>query len=295
MGTAVILPDFVLSSRVNQCWKYAGLDSLEQCVNKQHFKQYPHHVNYQYNSRGFRDAEWPNSMEELQQAVWCVGDSFTVGLGSPINHTWPWLLQKESGLRTINISLDGASNNWIARKVIDILQIVQPKCIIIHWSYFNRRELSDTSLIDEDRRLQYLIDELELEHSLNNFQSCVDQISRYNNHSKIMHSIIPKGHLVAGNKEVQQVWTTWAGVDWPQQVPECLEDIPNFIIEEIKTLHGNWNLIADYFYVNNRLKNIMHNATYLGCIEQLDFARDGHHYDLLTAESFVRNIIQHWG
>ena len=287
----MILPDFVLPSRVNQCWQYSGLDSPEECRDKKWFKQYPYHVEYQYNSRGFRDQEWPDSVEQLKNSIWCIGDSFTVGMGSPLTHTWHWLLQQQTGRRVINISMNGASNNWIARKTVDILQIVQPKCIIIHWSYFNRRELSDTTLTDEDRRLPYLIDELELEHSLNNFQSCVDQVSRYKNHSKIIHSIIPKGNLVAHDKEVQQIWTSWAGVDWPQQVSECLEDIPDFIVKEIKTLHSNWNLIADYFYVNNRLKNIMHNATYLGCIEQLDFARDGHHYDILTSQMFIDQII----
>jgi hypothetical protein len=136
----MILPDFVLPSRVNQCWKYNGIDSLESCLDKKHFESYPYDITYRYNSRGFRDTEWPDSIKELQSAIWCVGDSFTVGIGSPLEHTWPWILQKATQRRTINVSMDGASNMWIARKSLDIVNKIKPAHLIIQWSYISRRE-----------------------------------------------------------------------------------------------------------------------------------------------------------
>lgn len=136
----MILPDFILPSRVNQHWQYLGIDSIEECLDKKWFKKYPYNVEYHYNSRGFRDSKWPESIEELKQAIWCIGDSFTVGLGAPVEHTWPCLLQQHTGMRTINLSMDGASNNWISRKTIGILKEISPKNIIIHWSYISRRE-----------------------------------------------------------------------------------------------------------------------------------------------------------
>jgi hypothetical protein len=290
----MILPDFVLHSRVNQCWEYTGMDSPDHCLDKTHFKQYPHIVNYQYNSRGFRDQDWPESIEELKNAIWCVGDSFTVGLGSPQEHTWPWILQKQTGLRTINVSIDGASNNWIARKVTAILQQIQPQHIVIHWSYFNRREHSDTTLNDEDRRVQYLLTELELADSLNNFQICIEQVQHHKNQCQILHSLIPGSYPSSGTDELQQVWSTLAGSSWPQKAPVCIDDIPTFVVEEIKTLHQKWSFISDHYYAKSRLNDIMHNTDNLGWIEQLDFARDGHHYDLLTAKSLVRSIVQRW-
>jgi hypothetical protein len=57
MGATLILPDFILPSRVNQHWQYTGLDSEDQCLNPKHFKSYPHPVTYQYNSRGCRDLD----------------------------------------------------------------------------------------------------------------------------------------------------------------------------------------------------------------------------------------------
>ena len=57
----MILPDFILPSRQNQVWDESGLDSYAACLDKKHFKSYPHKVEYRYNSRGFRDTEWPET------------------------------------------------------------------------------------------------------------------------------------------------------------------------------------------------------------------------------------------
>jgi hypothetical protein len=104
-------------------WSESGMDSKEGCRNKQHFDSYPYAVEYRYNSRGYRDSEWPPTIEELKQCIWCVGDSFTVGLGSPLAHTWVNILQQRTGIRCINVSMDGASNEWMIRKINRILQI----------------------------------------------------------------------------------------------------------------------------------------------------------------------------
>lgn len=136
----MILKDLIIRSRQNQCWNESGIDSLTHCFDPDHFQNYPHTVQYQYNSRGFRDSEWPS---DLKSAVWCLGDSFTVGLGAPIQHTWPSVLSQQAGVRTVNVSLDGASNQWIARRAQDIISAVCPANMVIMWSYLHRRELQD--------------------------------------------------------------------------------------------------------------------------------------------------------
>lgn len=188
----MILPDFILPSRVNQHWQYSGLDSINGCLDKAWFKQYPHTVEYYYNSRGFRDTEWPDSVNELKNSIWCVGDSFTVGLGSPIEHTWPYLLNKKLKKQTINISMDGASNDWISRKVVRILKEIQPKNMVIHWSYIERRESDNCLLNDEDRRLPYLVKDLD--NGFDNLQLCVKSVEQHSGACQIVHSFIPKSY-----------------------------------------------------------------------------------------------------
>ena len=68
----MILPNFILHSRVNLQQDYSGIDRIDKCLDKKHFKNYPHTIKYVYNSRGFRDTEWPDSIKELQNAIWCV-------------------------------------------------------------------------------------------------------------------------------------------------------------------------------------------------------------------------------
>lgn len=136
----MILPNLALPSKSYEKLDFSGIDSFYHCQDKEHFVNYPYRVSYKNNSRGFRDKDWPLSLEDLQQAIWCLGDSFTVGIGVPYEHTWPQVLEKRSGLRTINISMDGASNAWISRRAIEIAQTIKPKNMVIMWSFIHRRE-----------------------------------------------------------------------------------------------------------------------------------------------------------
>jgi hypothetical protein len=286
----MILPDFVLHSRINQSWKYSGIDSFEDCLDQKHFNQYPYSITYNYNSRGFRDQEWPESLEELKSAIWCVGDSFTVGLGSPIEHTWPWLLQQQSGLRTVNVSMDGASNNWIARKTLDILQQINPQHIVLHWSYFDRRENPDSTLSDEQRRQHCNKDELEINDSLTNFYYCIDQVEKNKGSCTLLHSMIPGSYPGILDNDVQEHWRNVGEPSWPP-LPDYIENIPEFIKDELKTLHQCWDYYEKYYYVKGFFKKTLSDINNIGWLDTLDLARDGHHYDILTSQIFVNQII----
>jgi hypothetical protein len=94
----------------------------------------PNTSNYNYNSRGFRDQEWPT---DLTSALWCVGGKFTAGIGIDEQDTWTTLLGQCLGRRIINVSSEHADNNWIEDCTCNILKEVKPAHIIVQWSYFN--------------------------------------------------------------------------------------------------------------------------------------------------------------
>lgn len=148
----MILIDLALPERAGETSKTSGMDAAEWCRDRAWFASYPDTVDYCYNSRGFRDPEWPEP-ELLHRAVWCIGDSFTLGLGVPVDRTWPRLLEAATGRRCINISMDGASNAWISRRAQQIIEQIQPSHMCIQWSFVNRRESPDTQLSDLDRRI----------------------------------------------------------------------------------------------------------------------------------------------
>ncbi len=161
----------------NQSFSYSGLDSPETCVNKKHFLDYKKNVDYKFNSWGCRDNEPPTN---LQQLIWCVGDSFTVGLGQPFEEIWPQLLEKEIKIRCMNISQDGCPNDVIATRAIEILQNHNPKKIIILWSFFHRRFI--------DGNFLHFHTKSNAENDLKNFLSNFNKVNQYKN---VLNYVIP--------------------------------------------------------------------------------------------------------
>jgi hypothetical protein len=284
----MILSDYILPSRQNQIWNESGIDSKESCLDRTHFSAYPYAVKYRYNSRGFRDAEWPETIEELKKCIWCFGDSFTVGLGSPIDHTWVNILQNKLGVRCINVSMDGASNDWIARKAVQVIETIQPTNIVIHWSYLSRGELTDIRLSDEQRRLEnpnvFLTDQFD------NFKKNITLVEQYNNLSEIIYSFVPGASEIL---EIEDKWNQLKGADWPEFPKTLIElnQIDKRVEEELLLFVENstYNAIK-YAIVINKLLNSL-NDRYIPYFDKLDLARDGHHYDWLTASKFVDSII----
>jgi hypothetical protein len=250
----MILPDFILLSRSNKFCQFTGIDSYEHCLNKKIFLNYSGTVNYQFNSRGFRDNEWPCTLEDLKKRIWCVGDSFTVGVGSSIDRTWPSVLAKNINRQTINVSMDGASNNWIFRKTLKILQEISPDMIVIHWSYVHRSESDDQSQVDENRRLHLNLVNLEdMNNPIPDIQrlyNYVSELEKVKKQTVIVHSVIP-----------------------------------NFIIESSQSKNINGHKVTAL------VNNLYRLGNWVKEFPTLDWARDGHHYDIKTAEKFVQEII----
>lgn len=282
MGTTVICPDLLLSSRANQCWEYSGLDSIEECQDKDHFNQYPYSITYNYNSRGFRDQEWPESIDDLKNSIWCIGDSFTVGLGSPLEHTWPWLLQKQTKRRVINISMDGASNNWISRRTACIQKEINPVNIVVMWSYLHRRESNNQSASDEERRL-FSINSTDNDDAVN-FVDCIEQIKNKN----VIQLAIPEYSLLFS---VRDYWENIRGTDWPITAPDTINELlalPSFIRDELKDHFKSWDKLHESLSRSSRLHIL---ESEIIKVKRLDLARDGLHFDIITAQWVVSQII----
>ena len=280
----MILPDFILPTRQNQIWTESGMDSLNDCLDKKHFKSYPYPIEYRYNSRGYRDAEWPEDVSELENAIWCFGDSFTVGIGSPVEHTWAHLLQQHTNRRVINISMDGASNNWISRKAVEVLQLIKPKIIILHWSFTHRREYTVQEIVNA--RWQNYYNDIR-DTTWPNGPPSPDQID-----------LLPKF--------IQVEMSELHGHKWDRPISDedrklyernttIDEDIANFYqcIQAVdsavttKIIHSN---IPKFHPTLLDTKQLSINSV-IPEFKIIDLARDHVHYDVKTATAFVNNII----
>jgi len=214
---------------INFQGKTIGMDCPAECQNIEHYNNYKKEISYQYNSRGFRDTEWP---KDLTNVIWCLGDSFTVGIGQPIEETWPKLLESKLKKRCINLGSDGCSNDTIALRAQEICKLYQPKYIIIMWSYFHRRKKNEDIHFDK----------------------------KDFGHDKDLVNFLKNFNIVK---------------NLPTQVINCL--IPNAFIDNKKHM--------DYFFSKNNIENIL-------LFDQLDYARDYHHFDIKTSECISNLIVE---
>ena len=283
----MILPDFVLPSRVNRTWSYSGMDSFESCLDKKHFKSYPHDITYSYNSRGFRDSEWPDNITELKNAIWCVGDSFTVGLGSPLEHTWVYQVSKQFNHRTINVSMAGASNMWIARKSLDIVNKIKPAHLIIQWSYISRRERTKEDALEKYWPVFYkdVAD-----------PSWPPACSIYNI-NQLPRKILQEIYLTHGwqdiydhSDEQRRLQTINCTVeDDIRNTLDCIESLGQ--VKSTQIVHSfipNFVPPTHQGVVESQLNGLV-----IPEIRRLDLARDGHHYDIATSREFVQQVTQY--
>jgi hypothetical protein len=175
-----------------------------------------------------------------------VGDSFTSGIGSPYQHMWTQVLQSRINRRTINISMDGASNEWIARRAVDIMRQVRPRNLVIMWSYLHRRESTDESLDDLGRRQHHIASSYE--EDVDNFFACVDRAVRpYAD--KVIHGLIPRA-------------TSSAHTGFPLSTG-----------------------------TDPRYNQLFQDTKFVGQLTQQDRARDGHHFDIVTASQWVDGVV----
>lgn len=125
-----------------------GLDSIEHCLDRDHFKTWPSTVSYKFNEIGFRTK---SIARFTGKEILAIGDSFTLGLGCDYSQCWPHRLENLLQYPVLNFSLNGASNDWIARKTQQLLQFFNPRAIVIHHTFSHRRERLRTDWHDDER------------------------------------------------------------------------------------------------------------------------------------------------
>jgi len=289
---------FKLKNNINLQLSSHGIDTYAECRDKKHFSSFPYKVDYTYNSLGYRDEELPTKLNDLKNAIWCIGDSFTVGLGSPLEHTWYKVLQKETKIRCINISMDGASNEWISMLAVYIIKNFNPINIVCCWSYPERR-------IDNIQKRQ---NEL-IANAYTNIKDFMwpncKSISDFNKlpiniRKEVLSYDLELNMEVNENLEIDKINITYDALRVYVTKDTHIKDLDNMIgciteTEKHKTntlIHSFIPKFCNCLYkqdYKNKIEKIVKKPIY---IKYLDYARDGHHFDILTSKELVKNIIK---
>lgn len=279
------MKNIVVGYKIDLSEKFSGMDHPEQCVDKDHFQNYPWQIEYFYNRFGMRDHAWPEQLDDLTRAVWCIGDSFTVGIGQPFEHIWPQVLSQHIGLRTINVSKDGASNGWISQAAVEIINEYQPRNIVIMWSYLHRRPHDPNTPPDPKHILiqpmwKQWYDRKKLPdwpecHSLADFralpQETRDIVIRFIGEDAYRRDLTKTQHFVRSTNEDDIDYFT---------------DCVSLVEKQRADTHVVHAVIPDFApkdWIDSAMK-VLKPFCHIPYTEQLDTARDGHHFDRVTAE-----------
>ena len=117
-------------------------DMPERCLfGHDYWHQYPvKDYRYTYNSWGFRGPDYEQYLGQRINA--CIGDSATLNLGGPIEHSWPSQLAKYFDIPTLNFGIDGLSYYemlGIAQKIHSLFDV--DKVFVLYNIYDGNQEL----------------------------------------------------------------------------------------------------------------------------------------------------------
>jgi hypothetical protein len=171
-----------------------GLDSDQYCFDAAHFKNWPTEINYCFNEIGFRTK---SITKFTGKEILVIGDSFSLGLGCNQLQCWPDILENILQYPVLNFSLNGASNDWMARKIQQLLEFFTPRAVLFHHTFSHRRERDQPDWKDDERTecdAYYTSEE-----NFKNFSNNLKTIQQSCQTIPTLHGFVPRWHDLAVN------------------------------------------------------------------------------------------------
>ena len=237
--------------------------------------------NYQFNSWGFRGPEYTQYIGNPVNI--CLGDSFTVNVGGPIEHSWCSQLALHFDIPTLNLGMDGAGNDAIRLVYNRACEIFDVQNTFVMYSFLHRR-LVDNRFIqqvhNDSENFKYF-----LEHRIPNIFECALPSCNWSNEEKqflsnlkIYFFDIPYVLYFFDNQEMdrklidKESYNAFKGSEWPtlEQFVQGAEPHPEMLTEKFGKFtsgliyrnrdghHMNQEankIYADYFYNQWKQRN----------------------------------------
>lgn len=285
-----MLKNFIVHSKQNYRSNWLSPD-----LEKNSRKNYPWTITYEFNSRGYRDREWPAS---LKDPVWCIGDSATMGIGAPAEHAWPFVLEKLINKPTINVSILAGSNDFVYRKAMELLTEIQPETIVCNWTFLTRRDL-------ENHQIQQFI-QSEKSRLWIEFYNNVKDVSWPACDTQENMSLLPENiqqellnlyqvpDIVLTDEMLQQDFG-------PHAILLSSEVLVEYFINLVLEIEHNKkntkviHMLLPKFGTAEEIR-MVYNQFQLAKIDYvqqqtLDIARDGRHWDILTSKDISNKLL----
>ena len=234
--------------------------------------------NYQFNSWGFRGPEYTQYIGKPVNI--CLGDSFTVNLGGPIEHSWCSQLALHFDVTTLNLGMDGAGNDAIRLVYNRACEIFDVQNTFVMYSHLHRRLVDnkfEQEVLDDIENFNYF-----LEHRiLNVFEcalpswNCTDEEQKFLSKLEIYFFDMP--FYFFDNQEIdrklidKESYNNLRGNNWPtlEQFAQGAEPHPDMLTKEFG------QFISSLMY--KKYKN-----------------RDGHHMNQETNKIYADYFYNEW-
>jgi hypothetical protein len=104
-------------------------------------------ISYKFNNQGFRTYALDIINDNKINVA--LGCSQTMGIGLPVEMTWPFQIEKLTGIKTVNLGLGGASADTVARLLTNVSGLFDIHSVYILWPSYNRFEEYDNNNVHE--------------------------------------------------------------------------------------------------------------------------------------------------
>jgi hypothetical protein len=256
--------------------KYSGIDTPG--FSSPDFNEYPiQDFDYQFNSWGFRGPEYDQYVGKAVNI--CLGDSFTVNVGGPVEHSWCSELAKHFDIPTLNLGMDGAGNDAIKLVYTRACKLFDVQDTFVMYSFLHRRLINGEFSQDvnkDNKNFEYF-----LKQRISNVIECALPLwcwsaeeKQFLSESGIYFLDIPVVLNFSDNQSIdrrfiiKESYNNLRGPDWPslKEFVNGADPHPDMFTKQFG------NFLSNHLYTN----------------------RDGHHMNYNANKKYANYLYQQW-
>jgi len=259
--------------------KFSGLDTPGKSISSSgDFREYPiQDFDYQFNSWGFRGPEYEQYIGKPVNI--CLGDSFTVNVGGPVEHSWCNELAKHFTIPTLNLGMDGAGNDAIKLVYTRACKLFNVQNTFVVYSYLHRRLIDKKftqGVLSDNENFEYFLEQRILnaiECALPGWNWTVEE-KQFLSESGIYFLDIPAANFFSDNQSIdrrfviKESYNNLRGPDWPslKEFVNGADPHPDMFTKQFG------EFVSNNLYTN----------------------RDGHHMNYDANKKYANYLYQQW-